>query len=64
MTYDEWLAKIAAECRCCAGCTALPCGGCSAGGLCDESCHCGDDYYAAVGNWWRDGGDGLEAADE
>ena len=62
--YQRWLDETAKTCRCCAGCTYVPCPACCAGGICDETdCRCGDDYYAAVGNWWRDGG-GLEPSDD
>lgn len=49
--YDEWLAEAAKGCRCCADCWEVPCGGCQAGGICDNHCacytdtdRCGDDY--------------------
>lgn len=43
---DEFLATCAAECRCCSRCAVVPCPGVTAGGLCDEMCHCAEDDFA------------------
>ncbi len=39
----RYLAACARECRCCPQCSEFPCGGCTAGGVCDRICKCGDD---------------------
>lgn len=39
---EETLLVLARECRCCPDCWDVPCGGCQAGGVCDDICHCLD----------------------
>ena len=40
---QAWIEATALECQSCAWCTALPCDGCMAGGICDQWCHCAED---------------------
>lgn len=49
--YDNFIAEAAKECACCASCWSVPCGGCTAGGICDAmACTCTsrdeEDFYA------------------
>lgn len=41
--YQQWLEELAKECTCCSVCWDVPCGGCMAGGMCDNMCICEDD---------------------
>lgn len=42
--YQAWLCDIASTCSCCPICWGQPCGGCSAGGICDRiRCRCDDE---------------------
>lgn len=46
-SYQTWLDDVAKSCLSCASCWDVPCGGCQAGGPCDEHCHChrdGEDF--------------------
>lgn len=51
--YRRFVLAAARDCRCCQDCSECPCGGCLAGGMCDDAeCHCddcsdpcGDDGY-------------------
>lgn len=43
-SYRRFVLEAARACRCCQDCSECPCGGCLAGGLCDDAeCHCDDD---------------------
>ncbi len=39
-SYQRFLADCAKDCRCCSRCWDKPCAGCTAGGVCDDICHC------------------------
>ena len=41
--YQQWLQELAEECMCCPICWEVPCGGCMAGGICDEMCICHEE---------------------
>lgn len=48
MTRDEFMARMAKDCRNCLECSSRPCDACCAGGICDRECHCDDldeSYY-------------------
>ena len=41
----EFLASIASDCKCCASCASVPCGGCQQGAPCDSTpCECDSDW--------------------
>ena len=42
--YQRFILAAAEACRCCQDCSECPCGGCLAGGICDDmACHCDDE---------------------
>lgn len=41
--YQAHLCQLAESCTCCPECSDVPCGGCQAGGLCDNYCRCDDE---------------------
>lgn len=46
MSYDQWIVNCAEACNCCPNCGSVPCGGCMAGGMCDNSpCRCDDEEW-------------------
>ena len=40
MTHDEFMVRMARDCRNCLECSSRPCDACCAGGICDRECHC------------------------
>lgn len=57
-TYDHFLTDCASKCRCCSCCWQVPCGGCTAGGVCDAMpCSTDDDAFDA-GDFYADLEDG------
>lgn len=43
-SYQRFILAAAEDCRCCQDCSECPCGGCLAGGICDDmACHCDDE---------------------
>jgi hypothetical protein len=40
----EFYEELAKDCRCCRTCVNTPCDGVCAGGVCDQYCHCDNDY--------------------
>lgn len=53
--YTEFVRGMAKHCNCCPDCSSVPCDGVLAGGLCDESCVCEDQYYEYDENYIDDG---------
>lgn len=45
ISEKEWIIGAAKDCRCCSRCWECPCGGCLAGGICDDHrCSCDDPH--------------------
>jgi hypothetical protein len=43
--YEKFVEECAKECLCCPECWEVPCGGCLAGGVCDNICFCHEKEY-------------------
>lgn len=57
---ERHLVECARSCRACPDCWDVPCGGCTAGGVCDAICKCDrDDDYALIEELYLElGGEG------
>lgn len=52
VSREEWLARLAKECRCCFECErSRPCDGLMAGGFCDRMCVCPDESGDDAEEW-------------
>lgn len=50
MTRDEFMVRMAKDCRNCLECSSRPCDACCAGGVCDRECHCDDLDESSYGD--------------